>query len=96
MKKPRNIGHQDRGVDPEPFLDQPPDIAADEETVDGKAFRELLFGIGGLALGEKLALMRTHFLSPKRIAGLFGTLNASINIDMDGHIARVVVTKPIP
>ena len=49
-----------------------------------------------IALGEKLALMRTHFLSPNRIAGLFGTLNGSTNIDMDGHIARVVVKKPIP
>ncbi len=47
-----------------------------------------------IALGEKLALMRTHFLSPKKIADLFGATNAGITIELDGGIAWIIVKKP--
>jgi demethylmenaquinone methyltransferase/2-methoxy-6-polyprenyl-1,4-benzoquinol methylase len=50
-----------------------------------------------VALGEKLALMRSHFLSPKKIAGLFENKkhpSARLRIEREGWNAWVVVDKP--
>lgn len=47
-----------------------------------------------IALGEKLALMRSHFLSPPRIANLFDHSAAMVNVIRNGAIAYVVIEKP--
>lgn len=46
-----------------------------------------------IALGEKLALMRSHFLSPPRIAGLFHYPNARIRVETGKFNAWVIVEK---
>ncbi|MBC8507337.1 MAG: class I SAM-dependent methyltransferase [Chloroflexi bacterium] len=46
-----------------------------------------------LALAEKLALMRSHFMSPPQIAALFDRYDAQSKIERDGIIAWVVVDK---
>jgi demethylmenaquinone methyltransferase/2-methoxy-6-polyprenyl-1,4-benzoquinol methylase len=46
-----------------------------------------------VALGEKLALMRSHFLSPPRIAALFVDPSAKKRIVLDGFNAWIVVEK---
>ena len=46
-----------------------------------------------LALAEKLALMRSHFLSPQRIADLLHHPNGQVRIETEKHIAWVVVKK---
>lgn len=46
-----------------------------------------------IALAEKLALMRSHFLSPPKIAVLFEGLTANVSIHTHEHIAWVVVKK---
>lgn len=47
-----------------------------------------------LALAEKLALMRSHFLSPEKIKALFDPFPAKTSIADQGYISRVIVTKP--
>jgi demethylmenaquinone methyltransferase/2-methoxy-6-polyprenyl-1,4-benzoquinol methylase len=47
-----------------------------------------------VALFEKLALMRSHFLSPPAIVALFDGFAARTHTAQDGHIAWVVVDKP--
>jgi len=47
-----------------------------------------------IAVGEKLALMRSHFLSPPRIAELFGSYAAQVEIVNIGANAYVIVDKP--
>lgn len=46
-----------------------------------------------VAVAEKLALMRSHFLSPQHIAKLFHHPHARTRIERDGFIAWVVVEK---
>jgi len=53
-----------------------------------------VFGVKLIALGEKILLMRSHFLSPPRIAELFNTYgDAQVTIENDGPIAFVIATK---
>ncbi len=46
-----------------------------------------------VALFEKLALMRSHFLSPPQIAALFERDDARVEIIIDGYKSWVVVDK---
>lgn len=46
-----------------------------------------------LALAEKAALMRIHFLTPTQIAALFEHTDASIRIEASGFNAWVIVEK---
>jgi demethylmenaquinone methyltransferase/2-methoxy-6-polyprenyl-1,4-benzoquinol methylase len=46
-----------------------------------------------VALGEKIALMRSHFLAPPRIAALFTYENAQSHIETEGYNAWVIVEK---
>jgi demethylmenaquinone methyltransferase/2-methoxy-6-polyprenyl-1,4-benzoquinol methylase len=45
-----------------------------------------------VAVGEKLALMRSHFLSPPKIAALFPP-EAQVRIETEGYTAWVIVEK---
>jgi len=51
------------------------------------------FAVKLLALGEKLALMRSHFFSPERIANLFHYSNAQVRIEAGNSNAWVIVEK---
>jgi len=55
-----------------------------------------LFGVKLLALAEKLALMRSHFLSPPRIAALFQHADARVRIETSSFNAWVIVEKGLP
>ena len=46
-----------------------------------------------VALAEKIALMRSHFLSPGKIKGLYQLNTNDIKIHRDGHVAWVVIQK---
>ena len=46
-----------------------------------------------IAVFEKLVLMRSHFLSPPQIAGLFPHRHAKVSIDTKGYNAWVSVEK---
>jgi hypothetical protein len=46
-----------------------------------------------VALAEKVALMRSHFINPERIAGYFKELNAVVNVYVEEHNAWVTVDK---
>lgn len=46
-----------------------------------------------IALGEKLALMRSRFLAPQRIAGLLRRDGARIRVEAEHHIAWIIVEK---
>ena len=46
-----------------------------------------------IALGEKLALMRSHFLSPPQIAALFDHPNARVRVETADFIAWIMVEK---
>lgn len=50
-------------------------------------------GVKLLALAEKLALMRSHFLSPPQIAGLMQYPNARVHIETDASTAWVIAEK---
>jgi ubiquinone/menaquinone biosynthesis C-methylase UbiE len=52
-----------------------------------------LFGVKLLALAEKLALMRSHFLSPPRIAELLNYPNARVHIETGSFNAWVIAEK---
>ncbi len=52
-----------------------------------------VFSIKLLALGEKLALMRSHFLTPPRIAELFQYPNARTRVETGKLTAWVIVEK---
>ena len=52
-----------------------------------------LFGVKLLALAEKLALMRSHFLSPPRIAELFHYPDARVRIETGKFNAWVIAEK---
>ncbi len=51
------------------------------------------FGVKLMALAEKLALMRSHFLAPEQVGQLFREENARISIVTDGSTAWVVIGK---
>jgi len=46
-----------------------------------------------LAVGEKLALMRSRFLAPQRIADLFRWKGARVRIEAEHHNAWIIVEK---
>jgi ubiquinone/menaquinone biosynthesis C-methylase UbiE len=46
-----------------------------------------------IALGEKLALMRSHFLQPPKIERMFIFPNAVTRIEQDEYSSRIVVDK---
>jgi ubiquinone/menaquinone biosynthesis C-methylase UbiE len=46
-----------------------------------------------VAVMEKVALMRSHFLSPPHILSLFGFQDASTKITMDGFNAWIIIDK---
>jgi ubiquinone/menaquinone biosynthesis C-methylase UbiE len=51
------------------------------------------WGVKLVALGEKLALMRSHFLAPGQIQGLFLDPQREVNIHDDDYISRIVIRK---
>lgn len=51
------------------------------------------FGVKLIAILEKLAFMRSHFLSPQQIAGLFAGQHASIDVEIDEAYGWVIVQK---
>ena len=51
------------------------------------------FAVKLVALAEKLALMRSHFLTPSKIASLFPYSNASLKIVQSGWNVWVIVAK---
>lgn len=51
------------------------------------------FTVKLLALAEKLALMRSHFLTPTQIAALFDHPDARVHIEATGFNAWVIVEK---
>ncbi len=51
------------------------------------------FTVKLLALGEKLALMRSHFLPPEKIASLFSYPNARVQIKTMAMNAWVIIEK---
>ena len=51
------------------------------------------FSVKLIAIFEKIALMRSHFLSPGQIENLFKRVNANIYIERDGVSAWVIVEK---
>jgi ubiquinone/menaquinone biosynthesis C-methylase UbiE len=51
------------------------------------------YGVKFLAMGEKLMLMRSHFLAPARIAELFNYPSARISIDAESSQAWLVIRK---
>lgn len=51
------------------------------------------WGVKLIAIGEKLLLMRSHFLSPPRIAALFAGLSERVTIRNEGPISYIVVEK---
>jgi ubiquinone/menaquinone biosynthesis C-methylase UbiE len=46
-----------------------------------------------VAIAEKLALMRSHFMPPMRISALFTFSNACIHVEREGYNAWVIVDK---
>lgn len=48
-----------------------------------------------VALAEKLAMMRSHFLSGKEIKGLFSSLPAEIKIHHEDHFVWIVIKKDL-
>lgn len=46
-----------------------------------------------IALAEKMAFMRSHFLSPERIIQLFPKTSAAIELDYEGSLVRIVISK---
>lgn len=53
-----------------------------------------LLSVKLVALAEKLALMRSHFLSPTSIAALFSSKDAQVQIEKDGFNSWVIAEKP--
>lgn len=51
------------------------------------------WGVKLVALVEKIALMRSHFLSPEQIGELYQPFNPEIDLHRDGYIAWVVIHK---
>ena len=53
-----------------------------------------IFSIKMIALAEKIALMRSHFLSSTEIAGLFSSRHCDISLVDEDHSAWVIIKKP--
>lgn len=51
------------------------------------------FSVKLVALAEKVALMRSHFISPQEIAALFDYPNAEVTFEKDGFNAWVIIEK---
>jgi demethylmenaquinone methyltransferase/2-methoxy-6-polyprenyl-1,4-benzoquinol methylase len=51
------------------------------------------FSIKLVALAEKLALMRSHFVSPPQIARLFPYAKADCRVEQEGYNAWVIIDK---
>ena len=51
------------------------------------------FSVKLLAFGEKLLLMRSHFLSPEAIKAAFNALSAQVTVETSGINAYIVVEK---
>jgi ubiquinone/menaquinone biosynthesis C-methylase UbiE len=51
------------------------------------------WGVKIIALVEKLALMRSHILSPEQIAGLFRSPGIQVQVKLNGSTVWVVVDK---
>jgi len=51
------------------------------------------FSVKIVAIMEKLALMRSHFISPPHIASLFGDLGAGVRIEAEGSSAWILIDK---
>lgn len=51
------------------------------------------FPVKLIALGEKLALMRSHFLSPQSIANMLRYPNARVNLETREYTAYVIARK---
>jgi ubiquinone/menaquinone biosynthesis C-methylase UbiE len=51
------------------------------------------FPVKLVAAGEKLAMMRSHFISPPEIAAVFQKFGAQVRLDIDGVNAWIVVMK---
>jgi ubiquinone/menaquinone biosynthesis C-methylase UbiE len=48
-----------------------------------------------IALVEKISQMRSHFISPQIIAGLFRSPNAKVNVESQGSTAWIIVEKDV-
>jgi ubiquinone/menaquinone biosynthesis C-methylase UbiE len=48
-----------------------------------------------IAIFERLALMRSHFISPQDIATAFAYLNAEVHIEIEDSIAWIVINKQV-
>ncbi len=53
------------------------------------------FGVKLLALAEKLALMRSHFIAPQKMVALFAPFLAECQVKKDGAITWIIVDKPL-
>lgn len=53
-----------------------------------------VFGVKLIAVGEKLLLMRSHFLSGEQIAAMFHPLGAHVDVRRSDHTVWVVIDKP--
>jgi demethylmenaquinone methyltransferase/2-methoxy-6-polyprenyl-1,4-benzoquinol methylase len=51
------------------------------------------FAVKGIALGEKLLLMRSHFWRAEKIASLFGRLDAAVHIVRNSGAVWVIVDR---
>lgn len=51
------------------------------------------WGVKLVALGEKIALMRSHFLSPAKIKDLFHSQTNNLQIHTEGYNAWVIIEK---
>ena len=51
------------------------------------------WGVKLVAFGEKIALMRSRFLSPRRIAALYQPFTSKLQVFREGHIAWIVIEK---
>ncbi len=54
------------------------------------------FAVKLIALGEKLLLMRSHFLPPERIEALLRSLGAQVSVELVGANALLLAVKGIP
>jgi demethylmenaquinone methyltransferase/2-methoxy-6-polyprenyl-1,4-benzoquinol methylase len=52
------------------------------------------FGVKMVAIAEKIALMRSHFLTSAEIGSLFSALPAMLRFENEDHFIWVIVDKP--
>ena len=51
------------------------------------------FSVKLIAIAEKLALMRSHFMNPERISDLFPQASSSIKLKHDGFNSWIIIDK---